>query len=283
VPLDLLPRSWVLLLLGLDLVALGLAIARLDALAGREALLPDAVRAFDAACLAALAFGGQVALAMALGAGPTAAMTALLLATVATAVAAATFADPLAAGLDRVALGRFPRARRERGELRAAASAVPRLDPALDPGALEAAEFARLTRRALSHFGDLPRLAASPLTRLRLVECRLAARGAPDDALERAAELKLLLAESVARLKPRGGGEFGTSDEWRFYNALHFPYVVGLKPYSRRAGRDPTDPAAREALAWFRLAVPERTLHNWQTAAARLVAEDLRRRDAAAG
>jgi oxygen-independent coproporphyrinogen-3 oxidase len=38
------------------------------------------------------------------------------------------------------------------------------------------------------------------------------------------------------------------------------------------------DPAARAALEWFRTAVPERTLYNWQTAAARLVARDLRER-----
>ncbi len=277
-PLGWLPRPWAVALLGLDLIALGLAIARFDAFDQGEALLPEMVRAFAAAALAASLFGGQVALVIALATGPTPPLLALLLATVATAVAAPTFADRLGAALDRLALGRLPRVRQARAELRAAASALPRLDPALDPTALDEAEFARLTRRALSHFGDLPRLAVSPLTRLPLVEARLAARGAPDGALERAAELKAVLAESVARLKPRTGGDFGPSDEWRHYNALYFPYVAGLKPYSRRAGAPPADPAARAALDWFRAAVPERTLYNWQTAAAKLVAHDLRAR-----
>jgi hypothetical protein len=101
-------------------------------------------------------------------------------------------------------------------------------------------------------------------------------RGAPNETLEPAIELKALLAESVARLKPRGQNGFGTSDEWRHYNALFFPYIVGLKPYSRRATHERLDPAAQQALDWFQALVPERTLYNWQTAAAKLVARDLR-------
>ena len=38
------------------------------------------------------------------------------------------------------------------------------------------------------------------------------------------------------------------------------------------------DPAAQEALDWFRTYIPERTLYNWQNAAAKLVAQDLRER-----
>lgn len=276
-----LPPPWLglsLLAIGVDLIALGVAVAALDAFAQGEALLPDFVRSFDVCCLAATLFGGQVALAMALGPGVTFPLLALLLTTIATAIAAQVFADRLAAALDRLAFARFPRLRKARGELRAAASALPREDPALDLDALDEAEFARLTRRALGHFGDLPRLAASPLTSLPAIDRRLAGRGARDDALERAGELKALLAESVARLKPRARGDFGTSGEWRHYNALYFPYVAGLKPYSRRAEHNGLDPAARAALDWFRTSVPERTLYNWQAAAAKLVAQDLRAR-----
>ena len=277
-PTGLLSSWWGLLLLGVDLIGLGLAIARFDAFDLGEALVPDMVRSFVAAGLAAVVLGGQVALAIGLATGPTLPMLVLLLATVATAIALATFADSLGVVLDWLALGRLPGVPSARADLRAVASALPRVDSALDLAALDEVELARLTRRALGHFGDLPRLAASPLTRLPLVERRLAVRGAPGDALERAAELKAVLAEGVARLKPRTGQEFGTSDEWRHYNALYFPYVVGLKPYSRRVDAGRLDPAAREALAWLRDSVPERTLYNWQTAAARLVAADLRAR-----
>ena len=182
--------------------------------------------------------------------------------------------------LDRLVFAGVPALRRERAELRGAATALPRQNPGLAPEMLDDDEFVRLTRRALSHYGDLARLASSPLIRLPLIARRLAARGAPDDALERAAELKALLAECVARLKPRGAAEFGTSDEWRYYNALFFPYVAGLKPYSRRADLDGAAVPLREALGWFRASVPERTLHNWQSAGARLIAHDLRQRGA---
>lgn len=272
-PLDWIPRFSVLLALGLDLILLGLAIAYFDAFGQGEALLPDMVRSFDAAFLAALVFGGQVALTIVVATGPILPMLVLLLATVATAVAVPTFSDALSAALDRLAL--LPSVRRTRSELRQAASALPRTNPELDPTTLDETEFARLTRRALSNFGDLPRLCASPLINLTLITDRLAARGVPDDTLGRAAELKSVLAESIARLKPPVDEDFGTSDEWRHYNALHFPYVVGLKPYSSRDKTKPKDPTVREALEWFDARVPERTLRNWQNAAAKLVARDL--------
>jgi hypothetical protein len=275
VPFGLLPRSWALLGVGLDLVLLDIAIAGFDAFDEGETLLADITRSFIAALLAALLFGLQVVLAMFVS-GATFAMLALLLATVAAAIVLTIFADPLQSALDRLVFAQSPWLRRARNDARAAASALPRLDATLDLAHMDAAEFARLTRRALSHYGDLPRLAANPLTRLPQIERRLGARGTPNDILEPASELKALLAESVARLKPRGQADFGTSDEWRHYNALYFPYITGLKPYSRRAPRDRLEPPAQLALEWFQATVPERTLYNWQTAAAKLVAQDLR-------
>lgn len=268
-------RGWILLGLGIDLLLLDVAIAMLDAFDEGETLLPDITRAFVGAGALAVLFGGLVALAMALGAEATPPMLALLLATVAAAVAVQTLADPLQGLLDRLAFAGAPGLRAARAELRESASALPRLNEQLDPLALDDDAFARLTRRALSHFGDLPRLAASPLTRLPLIDARLAARGAPDQPLERAGELKQLLEESIARLKPRGT-PFGTTDAWRYYNALYFPYVVGLRPYSRRSAQNGLDPLAKQALDWFSETVPERTLHNWQNAAAKLVAQDIR-------
>ena len=48
---------------------------------------------------------------------------------------------------------------------------------------------------------------ASPLTGLPEIDDRLAARGAPDQPLERAAELRALLADQITRLKPRDQGD----------------------------------------------------------------------------
>jgi hypothetical protein len=275
VPFGWLPRSWALLGIGFDLVLLDIAIAGFDAFDEGETLLADITRSFVAALLAALLFGLQVVLAILAG-NATFAMLALLLATVAAAITLTIFADPLQSALDRLVFARSPWLRHARDDARAAASALPRLDAEIDLAHMDAAEFARLTRRALSHYGDLPRLAANPLTRLPQIERRLAAHGTPNDILEPATELKALLAESVARLKPRGQGDFGTSDEWRHYNALYFPYIAGLKPYSRRAPHDRLDSPAQLALEWFGATVPERTLYNWQNAAAKLVAQDLR-------
>jgi hypothetical protein len=153
-----------------------------------------------------------------------------------------------------------------------------RKDPQIDLSALNEEERSRLTRRALSHFGNLTRLASSPLTQLPAIELRLKARGASDTTLERAAELKSLLTESILKLKPQNGKEFDTTDEWRFYNALFFPYVKGLRPYSRNQEKNLAD-FEKAAADWFQAFVPERTLHNWQNAGAKLIANDLWERD----
>lgn len=275
-PFDWLPQTWLILLLGGDLVFLGITIAVLDAFDEGETLLPHFIRSLDAALLMAFIFGGQVTLAIALSTGVTLSMVTLLLSTIALAIAFSTFADQFQGVLDKFAFASMPRLRKQRAELRAVASALPRVDDGVDLVSLDDSEFARLTRRAFSHFGDLAHLAGSPLTQLPVVENRLIARNATDDAIERAVELKTLLTESLERLKPRNKGDFGTSDEWRYYNALYFPYVVGLKPYSRRATYGGLDQSTQEALAWFQTSVPERTLYNWQNAAAKLIAHDLK-------
>ena len=275
-----LPHPWILLLPGLDLFVLGAALAVVDAYERGESLLPDLFRSFDFSFGAALLFAGQVVLVILLGTGLTFPLLALLFTVLATSIAMQMFSNPLAALLDTLAFFNFPQLQKARAELRAAASAVPRVNQTLDLQALDDSEFARLTRRALSQFGDLSRLASSPLTYLPLVETRLAERHAKDDVIERAIELKALLSESIARLKPRQKGDFGTSDEWRYYNALYFPYIAGIKPYRRRAQHGDTDPIVQKASEWFRTTVPERTLHNWQTAATKLVAQDIRIRSA---
>jgi len=94
--------------------------------------------------------------------------------------------------------------------------------------------------------------------------------------LDRAHILKSLLIESIQRLKPQGNEWFGKTDEWRYFNSLYYPYVLGIKPYTRRMEKDFLDESSRQVLEWFQEAVPERTLHNWQNTAARMVAEDLR-------
>jgi hypothetical protein len=274
IPLGLVPSWLALASTGCDVVLLGVAVAMWDAFDEGQALRRDMMRSFVATGVVVVLFAGQALIGMALT-GERTALTVLLFTSVAIAVSINVLADPLASLLDRLAFSRSPDLRADRATLRRAEAALP-LRSASPLDNVDDESFARLTRRALGHYGDLSKLVASPLTALPVIDERLAARGAPDQPLERANELKALLADRIARLKPRDGGDFGTTEQWRHYNALYFPYVVGVRAYAQNATAAGLDPVARQAWQWFVTEVPQRSLHNWQNAAARLIAADLR-------
>ncbi|ORW02010.1 hypothetical protein [Mycobacterium kyorinense] len=276
IPLGLVPSWLALASTGCDVLALGVAVALWDAFDEGQALRADMLRSFWGSVTVAVLFGGQVLIGIALTGQQTALMV-LLFTSLAIAIDVQVLADPMAGMLDRMAFWRSPTLRADRATLRRTESALPlrSADPLDD---VDDDTFARLTRRALGHYGDLSKLVASPLTALPEIDERLAARGAPDQPLERAIELKALLADRIAALKPRDGGDFGTTEQWRYYNSLYFPYVVGVRAYAQNATAAGLDPIARQAWQWFVTEVPQRSLHNWQNAAARLIAADLRGR-----
>jgi hypothetical protein len=274
IPLGLVPSWLALASTGFDVALLGVAVAMWDAFDEGQALRADMLRSFAATGVVVVLFGGQALIGMALTEERTA-LTVLLFTSVAIAVSINVLADPLAGLLDRLAFPRSPDLRADRATLRRTQAALP-LRSANPLDTVDDDTFARLTRRALGHYGDLSKLVASPLTALPIIDERLAARGAPDQPLERANELKALLADRIARLKPRDSGDFGTTEQWRHYNALYFPYVVGVRAYAQNATAAGLDPVARQAWQWFVTEVPQRSLHNWQNAAARLIAADLR-------
>jgi hypothetical protein len=274
IPLGLVPSWLALASTGFDVALLGIAVAIGDAFDEGQALRADMLRSFAATAVVAVLFGGQALIGLAVT-GQDTALTVLLFTSLAIAVAINVMADPLAGMLDRLAFSRSPALRADRAALRDAEAALPRRSANPLDG-IDEDTFARLTRRALGHYGDLSKLVASPLTALPIIDERLAARGAPDQPLERANELKALLAERIAALKPRDGGDFGTTEQWRHYNSLYFPYVVGVRAYAQNATAAGLDPVARQAWQWFVTEVPQRSLHNWQNAAARLIAADLR-------
>ena len=280
IPLGVVPSWLALASTGVDVLLLGVAVALWDAFDEGHALRADMMRSFAAMVVVAALFGGQALIGLALvgDADPgRTALTVLLFTSLGAAIAIHVFADPLAGLLDRLAFRHSPALRADRAVLRNTEAALP-LRSASPLDDVDDQTFARLTRRALGHYGDLSKLVASPLTALPTIDERLAARGAPDQPLERANELKALLAERITRLKPRENGDFGTSEEWRHYNALYFPYVVGVRAYAQNATPAGLDPVARQAWQWLVTEVPQRSLHNWQTAAARLIAADLRGR-----
>jgi hypothetical protein len=274
IPLGLVPSWLALASTGCDVALLGLAVAMWDAFDEGQALRADMLRSFAATAAVALLFGGQLLIGLAVT-GQQTALTVLLFTSLAIAICINVMADPLAGLLDRLTFSRSPALRADRAALRDAEAALPRRSASPLDG-IDEDSFARLTRRALGHYGDLSKLVASPLTKLPIIDERLAARGAADAPLERANELKALLAERIAALKPRDGGDFGTTEHWRYYNSLYFPYVVGVRAYAQNATAAGLDPIARQAWQWFVTEVPQRSLHNWQNAAARLIAADLR-------
>jgi hypothetical protein len=280
IPLGLLPSWLALASTGCDVLGLGVAVALWDAFDEGQALRADMLRSFTGTGAVVALIGGQMLIGIALTRHQTTAQTALtvlLFTSLAIASSVQVLADPLAGLLDRLVFSRSPMLRADRETLRRTQSALPlrSADP-LDN--FDDDTFARLTRRALGHYGDLSKLVASPLTALPAIDERLAARGAPDQPLERAIELKGLLADRISRLKPRDGGDFGTSEQWRHYNSLYFPYVVGVRAYAQNATAAGLDPTARQAWQWLVTEVPQRSLHNWQNAAAKLIAADLRGR-----
>ncbi len=278
IPLGLVPSWLALAATGFDVLLLGVAVALWDSFDEGQALRAAMLRSFLGSFLAAALVGGQLLVVTAVlevDVEERAALAALVFTTVAVAIAVTVLADPIAALLDRVAFSRSPRLRADRAVLRTTGTAL----AVRSPGPLDDMDdetFARLTRRALGHYGDLAKLVASPLTQLPQIDARLAERGAPDQPLERAAELRSLLAERIGQLKPRDGGDFGTSEQWRYYNALYFPYVAGVRAYAQNATAAGLDPVARQAWQWLVTEVPQRSFHNWQNAAARLIAADLR-------
>ena len=284
IPLGLLPSWLALASTGVDVLLLGVAVARWDAFDEGQALRADMLRSFAGCSAVAVLFGGQALIGLALTRnepGAQVALTVLLFTSLAIAITVQVLADPLAGVLDRLAFSGSPTLRADRAALRHTGAALPLRSQ--DPlGDVDDDTFIRLTRRALGHYADLTKLVASPLTALPVIDERLAARGAPDHPLERANELKAVLADGIARLKPRDAGDFGTTDQWRYYNSLYFPYVVGVRAYAQNATAAGLDPTARQAWQWLVTEVPQRSLHNWQNSAARLIAADLRGRVAVA-
>jgi hypothetical protein len=258
-PLNWIPHQWAMALLGFDLIFLGITITAWDAFDEGEAIREHLMRSF----VSTLYYAGALVLIASLFSDN----LTLLILLITFGILTQTFSNAIQSFLDRLTLPQH--LNDERQTLRQTADALPLLATRrLEPAFADEEQFIRLTRRAISHLGDLPKLATSPLVNLPMIE--------DTNPLDRAQALKSLLIQSIRKLKPQSDEKFGTTDEWRYFNALYFPYVLGLKPYTRRVDYNSLDETSRAALDWFQTSVPERTLHNWQNSAARLIAEDLK-------
>lgn len=271
VPVDLGSPALVLAAMGLDLLVLGYLVAVADAVDAGERLLPDLRRSAVSAVVAALVVGGLATLTM-LAAPERRSVTVLQFLLVVAVMSYAGLAGPARRGLDRLAFLHDERLRLDRAALLLLADALPRRPERHRLLAVSQEEFRRLTGQALDSYGDLARLLRSPLIDLPGVDRRITGRQA-EKPLARAVELRAVLRENVARLKP--DGLFGTTEEWRPYNALYYCCVRGLRPYDRQLNTDGLDRDDRRAHDWFRRHVPRRLMRQWQRAGADLVAERL--------
>jgi hypothetical protein len=274
IPQTLIHNDGLLFIVGIDLLSLGYCLTLITTRADGETLLPDALRSLTLAIFAAGIFGGQVTGVIVLQ-GTTPALQMLLLGVITSAVVLTHLGPQVQQIVDRFTLAGFPMHRREQAELRAVAAAVSRQDTQFDWQSLSEADFVRLTRRALTSLNQWDRLAASPLLKLPIIDERLLQQKQPNSTLVRVAELQAVLIEQIERLRPINGGSSGTSEAWRYYNVLYFPYVAKLKLFSLRQDADDLSPETQNVLRWFRAQVPERTLHNWQNKAAQIIAREL--------
>jgi len=199
----------------LDLLFLGFCIAWFDAFDEGETFLPDMIRSFVLTTIIVLIFAGQVGFVIAIQTSLTDGMKLLLTTTVLASVLIAIFGNSLQSLLDGFVFSRNPSVREERRRLVTESAILSRKDAGIDLSKLNEDERSRLTRRALSHFGNLNRLASNPLTQLPAIESRIKERDIPDTTLDRANELKSMLTESILKLKPQGARDFDTTDEWR--------------------------------------------------------------------
>ncbi|MFC7527658.1 hypothetical protein [Actinoplanes sp. GCM10030250] len=256
--------------IGVDLLVVGYLMAVAHATEAGERLRPDLRRSLAAGITALLLTGVPAAATLMIVSGHDV-VAALQFGIVAVAAALAGLGGQVRRLLDRVALYDDAPLRSDRDSLFLNADALLRRREPRRLSTIGEPEFLRLTRRALNDFGDLDRLARSPLTDLPMVERRLAGR--EDQPRARARELRAVLRENVSALRPPG--QFDTSDDWRYYNVLQFCCVLGLNPYVRRPRSDGMSREARQAVDWFRRYVPRDVNRQWQREAAMIVAEAL--------
>ncbi len=118
---------------------------------------------------------------------------------------------------------------------------------------VEAAEFRKWVRDALSHYWGGPKLATSPLMALRVVE-----RAIQEHNGSALRGLQAVLEQAIERLRPDGQRQM-TTPEWILYNILDLKFLQGRK--------------VREVAR--RLAMSESDLYRKQRAAIRAVAQVL--------
>lgn len=256
--------------IGVDVLLLGYLVAVAGATEVGERLRPDLSRSLVAAMGGLLLVGGPVILTMFVSTSRM--VTVFQFIVVGVVMTVIGLGGPGHRLLDRVAFWSDERLRDDRHALFLLGEALPRRRERSRMIATTEADFRRFVRQALDGYGDLGRLTRSPLIDLPAVDRRLV-KSPVEQPLARAHELRHVLQEAVAGLRPTG--PFDTGEQWRHYNAIYFCCLLGLQPYSRRLRTDGLDREARRTIEWIRQYVPRHLLHRWQSEGAAQVARDL--------
>ncbi len=109
---------------------------------------------------------------------------------------------------------------RQRGEVRYTDSPT---QPSPEATLTASPEFPEWVKDALSHYWGGPKLTASPLLKMQVVEQAMLMHH--DDAPK---ALKAVLAEAIEQLRPNGERSF-TAAEWVLYNILEMRFIQGRK------------------------------------------------------
>lgn len=123
------------------------------------------------------------------------------------------------AAMDRI-IPELETIQRQRGVVRYVDSPI---NAALEPGLLDGPEFAGWVKDALGHYWGGPRLAQSPLLKLKVVEQALIeSDGNPTRAL------RAVLLRAIEQQRPTGERKM-TASEWLMYNILELKFIQGQR------------------------------------------------------
>jgi hypothetical protein len=122
---------------------------------------------------------------------------------------------------------------------------APTLLPLVEAPSPQEQDFAKMVRDALSHYWGGPKLTASPLLSLNVVQAALAENeGNP------ARALRSVLAKAIEKQRPEGERQMAAA-EWLIYNILDLKFVQGLRvrDIARRLAMSEADLYRKQRLA----------------------------------